>query len=395
MLESLSPTKQTTATSSVYRYYAGFPNAFVDSLLDHLGVESNAVVLDPWNGAGTTTEVCSARGISSIGIDLNPFMRVVAQVRCSPRAQIRRDVVALQNALGRSRSDSMVSSPQTVAANLLRRLEDAGSIERDSALAIFAFASATRAIYRSVLTRNPTWFSMRRSNAVLSTEQEIKGHVILELNRLQDWAKATLEPEMPRVEPYLITGDAANAWVGKRVDHIISSPPYLTRIDYALKTLPELLFIDELFGLDVDNLRKSMLGSVLTGREQASKFRPTAPTAQAVISAIEAHESKASTTYYLKFFLTYFEKLGSTLDRTLRLLTKCGTVNLVTQGSYYKEIYIDLPRIVSEMMIERGFVEYERTGFRTANHMAAINTRTFASRQLPPEEIVSGFRREK
>ena len=60
-----------------YSYYAGYSDEFVYEYLKKYA-KKNSVILDPWNGTGTTTLCCFMLGIECIGIDLNPVMNVVA-----------------------------------------------------------------------------------------------------------------------------------------------------------------------------------------------------------------------------------------------------------------------------------------------------------------------------
>jgi hypothetical protein len=46
-----------------------------------------AIILDPWNGSGTTTYAASTLGLSSIGIDLKPVMIIVARARLLPPSE--------------------------------------------------------------------------------------------------------------------------------------------------------------------------------------------------------------------------------------------------------------------------------------------------------------------
>ncbi len=78
----LSTPKRERLNGSIYRYYAGFSNAFVDDIIDHY-VQEGARVLDPWNGSGTTTStsVCAERGIDCVGMDINPGTLAIAWSR--------------------------------------------------------------------------------------------------------------------------------------------------------------------------------------------------------------------------------------------------------------------------------------------------------------------------
>ena len=50
-------------------------------MLKRASLPAGAVVLDPWNGSGTTTYTAAHLGLSSIGLEINPAMAVVAKAR--------------------------------------------------------------------------------------------------------------------------------------------------------------------------------------------------------------------------------------------------------------------------------------------------------------------------
>ncbi|MFL6161797.1 MAG: hypothetical protein ACJ74U_06170 [Jatrophihabitantaceae bacterium] len=64
-----------------YRYYAGYTQGFVEDMLAALEIEFKAIVLDPWNGAGTTTVAAAATGFTAVGFDLNPAAGLIARAR--------------------------------------------------------------------------------------------------------------------------------------------------------------------------------------------------------------------------------------------------------------------------------------------------------------------------
>ena len=70
-----------------FPYYAGYSEQFARSVLASAGLLKNALVLDPWNGSGTTTFSASQIGLASQGIDLNPIMLIVARARLLPRTE--------------------------------------------------------------------------------------------------------------------------------------------------------------------------------------------------------------------------------------------------------------------------------------------------------------------
>ena len=67
--------------SSWYDYYAGYSPDFVKDVLTNLKLNNDAVILDPWNGSGTTTQIAEDIGYFAIGYDINPVMVIVANAR--------------------------------------------------------------------------------------------------------------------------------------------------------------------------------------------------------------------------------------------------------------------------------------------------------------------------
>jgi hypothetical protein len=49
---------------------AGYDPSFVTDVFQHLDLDARATVMDPWNGAGTTTAVAAKAGRSSYGFAL-------------------------------------------------------------------------------------------------------------------------------------------------------------------------------------------------------------------------------------------------------------------------------------------------------------------------------------
>src|SRR6266480_1548264 len=75
------PGEPRAGTRSWYRYYAGFSADFVRDVLGDLGLGADGLVIDPWNGSGTTTAVADELGVRAWGGDINPAMVVIAKAR--------------------------------------------------------------------------------------------------------------------------------------------------------------------------------------------------------------------------------------------------------------------------------------------------------------------------
>jgi hypothetical protein len=79
--------KDARGWDGLFPYYAGFSEAFARSLLRSAALCSKTLVIDPWNGSGTTTYSASQLGLVSIGFDLNPVMLIIARARLLPSSE--------------------------------------------------------------------------------------------------------------------------------------------------------------------------------------------------------------------------------------------------------------------------------------------------------------------
>ena len=170
-----------------YPFYAGFTSAFVTDVFECY-LQSARSVVDPWNGSGTTTAVAAVRNVTSMGIDINPALSVVARARLTPKsiadslAPIAADIAA---AAERTTPTNRESDPLLVwlgptATNEIRRLQRAIHVvtAADNALEVDLYMgeesapsrlplitaffysvlfAATRDLLRPFRGSNPTW----------------------------------------------------------------------------------------------------------------------------------------------------------------------------------------------------------------------------------------------
>lgn len=67
--------------SGLFPYYAGYPATFAEKIIESASLARDAVILDPWNGSGTTGLAASRNNLKSVGCDINPVMNIVANAR--------------------------------------------------------------------------------------------------------------------------------------------------------------------------------------------------------------------------------------------------------------------------------------------------------------------------
>lgn len=407
--------------ASWYPYYAGFSPAFAREVLKQIAAPKRAVIMDPWNGGGTTTQVSLDMGFRTIGFDINPVVVMVARARTlfpSARAALRSDIdyVTARARAYRSRQchgeDALCAWLDRAAVLAVRRVERAirerfskepvESIGDTSVPApneaAFCFTVLFRTLRRllvSLRTSNPTWVKRpkprRRPTFSASTF----------INVFEDCATQMLaalaDEQSPR--PRKSTRSHARIEIASSdriplrdgsVDVVITSPPYCTRIDYAVTASVELA----VFGYDPDiglrRLRDQMIGTSTIRRQSPKRRREWGSRCLSLLKAIENHESKASGSYYLKTHVQYFDDLYRSLEEINRCLRPPGHCILVLQDSFYKDIHNDLPAIVIGMSRALGWTLHARRDFPVARSMAGVNphSRRYLARKSTTESVL-------
>lgn len=394
-----------------YRYYAGYSSAFVNSLLDQLtGIDT---LLDPWNGTGTSTVVAASRQISAVGYDVNPAMVITSRARlldkgvCASIEALANDIVAHATPV-LVKNDPLLHWFTKPAASHIRGLQASShrllvdsssssfpvldSISGMSTLAAFFYTSLFRTLRLLIEPKagsNPTWWKKLDSRNRLRIE---RGAVI------QNFIRTTkeLSEGLHRinfnsgVNTIVDIGDSKNIKLNdSSIDAVISSPPYCTRIDYGISTLPELSILgaDEAW---VKTLRDAMVGTPtmtndLGEREQWGNL------ANQFLTQVEQHDSAASKTYYYKFYAQYYSGMWNSLRELRRVVRPGGHCFLVVQDNYYKEIRNDCPAILMEMANILGFNHAERHDFKVRSNLANINPRSKKYRQPKKSQAVESI----
>lgn len=179
-------------------------------------------MLDPWNGSGTTTSVATKFGIRSTGVDINPALAVVAKARLAQKSNVNE----VRRLLGNDRSK--------VSQKFLRETCAAAFSSRTRSLLLLAIFRIVRRKLRNQerVSTNPTWWNLSRDDVVRVVTSTTNAQLNSEL---MDMA-SKLTRRGPGPAASLIQADLLSlALPHLRADAIISSPPYLTRIDYVIQ----------------------------------------------------------------------------------------------------------------------------------------------------------------
>jgi DNA modification methylase len=391
---------------SWHPYYAGYSEAFVASAIEYLNINKSHILLDPWHGSGTTALVASRYKLRTIGCEINPVMNIfsaaksgflIEQGKCIKKLskEIKdrvfdslpedQDDDCLLDFMSRSLSRGVRtlyfainshSYPQAPVDNsLFDHLEESpSSFNSFEAFLKSALFIAARKLAGYKGGSNPTWVKTLENKAEYCIEDIIAEWLRVVDSMIEDLLSAVI-PTLDNIIHFPISMDSRTLGIhSNSIDGIITSPPYLTRIDYAMSTRPELLIINNSSFLR--SIREKTIGAPVIVDKTIGVNSIWGVTCLTLLKQVEAHSSKAARSYYLPNMLQYFRDVELSLRECIRVLKPKNQALIVVQSSYFKEHEINLGQIYTEIcrnlnaqceIVSREIVR---------GHMAHVNTKS-------------------
>lgn len=393
-MDLISSPKQTPVSGRTSDYYAGFSSVFVEDIFNYLGVSKGQVVLDPWNGFGTTTSVALSRGVKSLGVDINPIAVVVARSRQGIKYTNARFIIKRirNNFIKHCSPDVRSDDPLPVfytdgAVKFIRRITDVLEKEFSCSLSVslakpeilpVEFCIAISCLFRvikresvNLKSSNLAWIKVPKDK---KDREGLRGKGLILESFLKSLEKELVLAVDRRKKnlPGLSLGNAEQLFKGGsvEVDFVITSPPYLTRIDYIVSTYIELSIIGMSFS-EIQLLRK-----LLTGTPCINSFdQSIIPSyCQRLLRKIAKHSSYSSSDYYKKFFTQYFHSMSKSITSIDFHTKEKGKIVFVVQDSFYKEIQVKMDKILNAYADLVGWELISRVKFLAKSNMINVNT---------------------
>jgi len=365
------------------------------------GLEQGAVVLDPWNGSGTTTTAAAMSGFRAIGFDINPVSITLSKGRLFSQG----DAPSVEPLTVAILDSAMVLAPtcpqadplgtwfSSATARILRGIEralrillvDAGqnpflpvNVEDMSNLAAFFYIALFRTVRAHLggfKLSNPTWIKKHNGSDQIAVSPDrifrsFHDQVRVMIECLKGEAEATF---ISSQEDIRVASSEKLPLDALSVDLVLSSPPYCTRIDYGVATLPELATLGIDVGPGLRDLRDQLIGTPTINGRSGDWRDCWGKTCLSLLQQIKDHSSRASESYYLKTHVQYFDAIAKSLAEISRCLRRGAACFLVVQDSFYKDIYNDLPMIFQEMAVNQGLTPRHRKDFKVNRTLAGIH----------------------
>ena len=377
-----------------YHDYTAFSEGFALGAIEAFSSSKDDLVLDPFLGSGTSLVAAVKLGLSFIGVELSPFLALLGRAKFAFNANPSTifnilkikpmrdlDISAILSQWYSTKDLLYAAGVITKISKIVKKegkdllqsiLTDQDPELDNIVVALVSLLISARSVAKLSSGSNPVWtrpaiqgeISLRR-DSLIEVAVKKADTMLSDLKRLKKQSAAT--------HTKIIWGDTRSIPLPSRiVDLIITSPPYLNRLDYVISQQPELQLLSLLHGVDMNELRRQMIGTT----KIVEKGNPEAiwgPTCIKTLKTISTHPSKASNTYYIWNYYKYFKDIYRCLSEFKRLARPGAKGILVVQNSHYKDIAIPISNIFIEMGYNIGIEMKEIQYQSVRTHMGLLS----------------------
>lgn len=352
-----------------YPYVEGFSQGFVDEILDKFN--KDILVYDPFNGSGTTTLACSYRGIKSIGTEVNPLMRFVANTKVNTVKSILENnkIYLIEEFIEKIdinienidininkyinscyiKSDFFTEDSLKQIAFIKQYIS---YLEDDDIINIARLALASICVECSNMIRS---VDLRRrkgkefDRVPKNVLKRYKEQLTLMKNDIDQYSSQ-------RIEKMDIIGNNAkhiNKDFSGKVDLIITSPPYVNGTNYFRNTKLELWILDLIQNEeDLKNLR----GDAMTaGINNVSNRKDDIKTFDFVEKYASQLDTVSPDKRIPKLIRSYFSDIDSVFKNFYNILRMNGIMYFDIGDSQYYNVHIPVDVIIQKIAEINGF----------------------------------------
>lgn len=318
-----------------FYYKEGFARDLVFLLIDEFGLNEGNLVLDPFNGSGTTILACKEKGIDAIGIDVSQLAVFASNVKCA---------------------DHEIDKMKEAAKKLLKakfRKPDTGWVKLDIVRRAFSkYALEDIVFFKEYIEtmdeekKIKDFLKLALINASTKCTYAMKsgGSIRIDKKRhmppFRIMLKKVLWNMIKDVEASKLHNSNAEALFGdarkltsiqdNTIDAIITSPPYLNKIEYTnVYAIETYLFFDRNMGKPAI---RSFIGDVAEAEDVFNgKYK----------LPVEAHP--------------YFRDMKKALEEMFRVLKPKGKAAIVVGNGCFPDGVVESDILLAEIAEQIGF----------------------------------------
>jgi hypothetical protein len=355
--------------------YTGFSLAFALAALQQLGARSGSTILDPFVGSGTSLMAAGLRDCSALGVDISPFSALLSRARIATAVNPKRvlNYLSTKQKPRRKKADQptqranlevLLPHHEAYAARVVSKVctnfqmtphefwlalldDDAGRYDSE-AVVLLSLSLGARDCARLIRGSNPIWYRKMSDDENLEVGDLRSAAMAWGISVSNDLMNSN---PIARKGTRVVNADFSSARLKGSFDFCLTSPPYLNRLDYVVAHLPELSILKYVAPIDMERLRSAMIGTTkIVTKDEGPTPGQWGPSCRATLERIWDHKAYASRRYYYYTYRQYFARIYSSLERLTSMLRVGAQGVVVIQNSFYKDLNIPTPDIVSEML---------------------------------------------
>ncbi|MGW3437377.1 DNA methyltransferase [Streptomyces bacillaris] len=396
-------TSRTEPFDRWFRYPAGFASDYVTSLLAHLALPNGSTVIDPFAGSAVTGTAARQAGHSFFGIEAHPAIAELGQLKLQYAPQHSQPLSEMAKKLvtaAESRVDASearldeepdlvkrcFTKPVLARLTSLRDLIRAGAAEEWNLYAKWALLGTLR----DVASARVGWPYQRPASERKPTYADPMARFL----QRALWMEEDLSQTCEETEPltfHVQNGDSRSqsSWAGiatGSAQGCVSSPPYLNNFDYADATRLELYFWGDVSswaemcasvrnGMLTATTQQSSVGAAITAQ---TKLRDYGTVSKKILDIVEQLTAERAARRrgkeYDRVVPDYFLAIAQVLEQMARAMQPGASAIWLVGDSAPYGVYIDTPRLISELAQELGFSSEKDVVLRRRGQRWASNT---------------------
>jgi DNA modification methylase len=377
-----------------YPFVEGYSSDLVKSIISEQS-ETPELCLDPFGGVGTTSLTCQSLGISCISVESNPFFYDIAKTKLSAKNFSPEELLTIITKLETSLSEKKKKArhPELESKTFFQNSSKVKWVfHRSASNAIFDIIDEINVVcinglskYKSLLklclaAMLPEISNVFRNGKCLSYKKnwEIKRYSRKQVHNyfikqvkdvvLADLNKFDHSSTVDNSNGNLILGDVRTGVTsnGKKIDLVVTSPPYLNSRDYTDVYRLELWMLGY---VDTFEKERKLRNKALTSHVQVARSKvgfPNVPELHKAIKYLEKEDTKLWNKHIPNMVRGYFNDMQKLLLDLKSKLNNNARLFINVSNSSYANHIIEVDRIIAK---SAELIGYECEEIRVARYI--------------------------
>lgn len=370
-------------THGYHRYPSKISPDVVKKLFD-IYANSGDYVADVFCGSGTTLVEAKARGLTSVGVDVNPIATLISEVKANPinPKKILKEYSILLDKLKLFDEKEFLNVKFHEKINFWFKDEEKYKIAflykivkeiKNIYIRKFFFVAISHILKNCSIWLNYSIKPQRDKNKNFNTKngrdlpfELFKRHCRFMIEKNEVFYNLLVERGFLDNDARVLLDDARsiNLIFDDIVDLIVTSPPYVTSYEYA--------DIHQLTGYwmhylieqdDLNKFRQVFIGTKYSGNHEVLKI--DSKIGNKIIEELFSKNEKRTAFNLSK----YFVDMGVAISEMYRILKKKGILCLIVGNTFLKNVEVKTAEILYDICLKTGFKKIDIIKRNVPNHI--------------------------